>query len=89
MAEERIEVVYKVEIIVDKEDFGEKEKSDIRKIAEKRMAKIEGKTRDYLRDNLEFLQLELSDGFKWSKGEVDKIRIRRIKVKQILPKSDK
>ena len=90
MTEERIIVAYKVEVVVSKENgFREKERADIRKIAEKQIAEAEKKTWRYLRDNLVFLQIELSVDFKWSEEEIGKIRIEDIKVEQILPEVNK
>ena len=86
MLEERI-IAYKVEITVSKKDgFREKEMNDIEEIAIKEIAEIEKKTWRYFRNNLVFLQSELSADSKWLEEEIGKLRIEDIKVEQILSK---
>ena len=81
MAEEKIIVAYKVEIVVSREGgFGEKEANDIRKVAEEQMVEVKKNIWRYLRDNLTFLQLELFADSGWSKEEIKKIRVENIRV---------
>ena len=85
MAEEKTIVVgYKVQITISKSGgFREGEIGNIRKIVEKRIANVEKETERYLKEYLVFLQSELSVTYKWTEEEMDKIRIRDVKVKQI------
>ena len=84
--EETVIMAYKVEIKVSKKGFEEKEISDIENIFRKRIAEVGTETWEYLRDKLAFLQAKLLVGFGWSEEEVNKIRIKDVKVEQILPK---
>ena len=84
MAEEIIMVGYKVEIVVGIDNgFEEKEIDDIRKIVSKEIAEMEGETWKYFKRNVNLLKHELVSTSKWPREQVDRIRIKEIRVEQI------
>ena len=90
MTEERIIVVgYKLEVAIsiDGEDgkFEKKEIDDIGEIVSDKIVKVKGETQEYFKREVGLLKLILFSTFEWPEERIDKIRVRNIKVKQILP----